>query len=105
MADTGKLDEKPVDVEIAHNYKRGHVSVFSTIKNVGFRLHIGHRAHGGVGVKQPEGPAPLLKWPLKENCVVLNLAAAEGGLDFFSSRGCGLVLGRFGRFRGLKSPN
>ena len=38
-ADTGKLDEKPVDVEIAHNYKRGHVSVFSTIKNVGFRLN------------------------------------------------------------------
>ena len=32
-ADTGKLDEKPVDVEIAHNYKRGHVSVFSAIKS------------------------------------------------------------------------
>ena len=25
-------------MEIAHNYKRGDVSVFSTIKNVGFRL-------------------------------------------------------------------
>ena len=40
-ADTGKLDEKPVDVEIAHNYKRGHVSVFRAIKNVGFRLPTG----------------------------------------------------------------
>ena len=28
-----------------------------------------------------------------------------GGLRFIFSRGCGLVLGRFGRFRGLKSPN